>query len=157
MSLEFNEDEGKVTIQALMLDFRQFATCFSLCTKSQLRERVCAMLGTYEDKDKKVSFYVLEKTIKGLCKIAPQNLKALEQPFLGRVDKFLATQEGGANTCDLFALLGDKFIYELSFYVRTDAPDIMARTVSRYFESRGETNMEEERIGGMAVSIIEQN
>jgi hypothetical protein len=61
-----------------MLDFKELVSCFGLCTKNQLRERLCAMLSSWEDKNRKVSSYAFEKTIKGVCKIAPQSLKGME-------------------------------------------------------------------------------
>jgi hypothetical protein len=49
-------------------------------------------------------------------------------------------------------LLSDRFIYELAFYVRTGAPNIMARTLSKYLSFRGKVELSKDEIDKSTIT-----
>lgn len=42
-----------------------------MCTKGQLKDRMVAIINTFEDKNKKISYDGFKKLISSLCSISP--------------------------------------------------------------------------------------
>jgi hypothetical protein len=53
------------------LIFRQFVCCFSNCTKSQLKDRIFAIVTTLKDEDSMVAYDHFNKLISSIISITP--------------------------------------------------------------------------------------
>lgn len=49
------------------------------------------------------------------------------------MNRYFSNQEDGITINELYILLNDNFINELTMYIRTDSPDIINKTLEKYF------------------------
>jgi hypothetical protein len=84
--------------------------CFSLCTKSLLKERLCAIINVLNGKNKKISLISFEKLVKNLCEISPPDIDEKKEAFLERINRYFANQQDGITPNELSILLNDNFI-----------------------------------------------
>lgn len=61
-------------LQVFIALLREFICCFSICTKSTLKERICAIITTFKDFDCNVSFDNFSKLILSIISLAPARL-----------------------------------------------------------------------------------
>lgn len=53
---------------------------------------MCAIVNTFEDRNKKISLYSFEKLIKNLCEISPEEIEEKKQSFLERMNEYFRNQ-----------------------------------------------------------------
>ena len=53
---------------------------------------MCAIINTFEDKNKKISYDSFKKLIGSLCSISPAEIENKKQLFLDRMKKYFANQ-----------------------------------------------------------------
>lgn len=53
------------------------------------------------------------------------------------MNRYFSNQEDGITINELYILLNDNFINELTMYIRSDSPGIIANTVDKYFNIVG--------------------
>jgi hypothetical protein len=114
---------------------REFVCCFSMCTKSSLKERVCAILGTFKDYSCRVALDSFNKLMDGLLQLAPPTLQLKKAAFQDRVRQYFAP-EGRVSLHELQILLSDEFMLEMSLFIVFEVPDIVVKTIEAFNQEK---------------------
>ena len=114
------------------LDFREFVCCFSVCTKSPLKDRMCAIIHTFQDRNKEIKYYSFDKLINNLSQISPPEIEEMKEAFTSRMSKYFSGQKEYISINELYILLNDDFINELTLHIKSDAPNIIQHTIDAY-------------------------
>jgi hypothetical protein len=102
--------------------------CFSICTKSSLKDRVCAILETFKDYSCRVSLDNFNKLVLMLLHLAPPTLQLKKAAFQERSSEFFAS-EGKITLHELEILLSDEFMIEMSLFIVSEVPNIVNQTI----------------------------
>ena len=114
---------------------REFICCFSICTKSTLKERICAIITTFKDYDSNISQDNFSKLILSIIALAPARLELKKGSFLSRMDRFFQ-RTGKITLSELEVLLNDEFVFEMNQLIAFEVQDIINKTLVVYEQDR---------------------
>lgn len=114
---------------------REFICCFSICTKSTLKERICAIITTFKDYDSNISQDNFSKLILSIIALAPARLELKKGSFLSRMDRFFH-RTGKITLSQLEVLLNDEFVFEMNQLIAFEVQDIINKTLAVYEQDR---------------------
>ena len=92
---------------------------------------MCAIIHTFQDRNKQIKSYSFEKLISSLCEISPAEMEEKKEGFLWRMRKYFAKSQS-VSINELYILLNDEFINDLSVHVTSWVAGIMEKTVEKY-------------------------
>ena len=99
--------------------FKEFICCLSICTKSPLKERVCAILSTFQNEEGLVKFENFNRFISAITILAPKGFELKKVLFIQRMGKYFQ-KTGSITISQIRALLNDQFIFNMTKYIRSE-------------------------------------